>query len=169
MQAKTKVSDQTATNARGKGRELALGVLCHLESYEADERAGAIDVLWSNPPRGDAEGEDAFATLADDPAARRFATRLVKHVLDRWNQVDETIGATSRRWRLERMDRVDRNLIRLATAELLAEPKTPRGVVTSEAVRLASRYGSEKSVAFVNGLVGSLAERLRPEETRSER
>jgi transcription antitermination protein NusB len=147
---------------RPRGRELALAVLCHLESYAPAERAEARGLVWDSPPFGDAEGEDAFAVLAADSAARRFGEALVDHVLGHWSEIDEAIEQTSRRWRLARMDRVDRNVIRLAAAELLATPDTPRGVVLAEAVRLAGRYGSERSVRFVNGLVEALATRLRP-------
>lgn len=148
--------------SRPRGRELALALLCHLESYGPDERADALGLVWDSPPRGDAEGEDAFALLAGDANARRFAESLVARVIDRWSEVDEAIEQTSQRWRLDRMDRVDRNVIRLAATELLATPDTPRGVVLAEAVRLAGRYGSERSVRFVNGLVEALATRLRP-------
>lgn len=147
---------------RPRGRELALAVLCHLESYAPAERAEAVGLVWSSPPAGDAEGEDAFALLAADAAARRFAEALVTHVIARGAEIDAAIEDTSDRWRLARMDRVDRNVIRLATMELLATPETPRGVIVAEAVRLAGRYGSERSVRFVNGLVEALAARLRP-------
>jgi transcription antitermination protein NusB len=147
---------------RPRGRELALAVLCHLESYTQSERTEAMGLVWDNPPAGDAEGEDAFATLAADGAARRFAESLVARVIARWPEIDTAIEETSARWRLDRMDRVDRNVIRLAATELLATPDTPRGVILAEAVRLAARYGSERSVRFVNGLVEALATRLRP-------
>ena len=63
------------------------------------------------------------------------------------------------------MDRVDRNVIRLAAGELkCSETSTPRGVVIAEAVRLASRYGSDHSAPFVNGLVESLARYFRGSE-----
>jgi N utilization substance protein B len=147
--------------ARSRGRELALAVACHLESYAPDERAQAVPVVLDDPPHGDAEGEDAFAQLTAQPDARTFAEALVGDLLERWADVDALIEATSSRWRLERMDRVDRNVLRLAVIELgRADP--PRGVVIAEAVRLAQRYGSERSVRFVNGLAESLAQRLRP-------
>jgi N utilization substance protein B len=60
------------------------------------------------------------------------------------------------------MDRVDRNVVRMATAELLLRTAVPRAAILSEAVRLAGRYGSDRSASFVNGLVEALAKRLRP-------
>jgi hypothetical protein len=60
------------------------------------------------------------------------------------------------------MAQVDRNVLRLAAFELAARPDTPRPVILSEAVRLARRYGSERSSSFVNGVADALARRLRP-------
>lgn len=162
----------TSRGELAAGRELAFLVLCHLESYDADEREDAVAVFWRDPPgapRGDAEsGEDAEAMArprewAQRPRARAFAERLLEQLLPRWEAIDAAIEETSRRWRVARMDRVDRNALRLAAIELEAFPNTPRGVILAESVRLASRYGSERSGRFVNGIAETLARSLRPE------
>ncbi|HVH97916.1 MAG TPA: transcription antitermination factor NusB [Enhygromyxa sp.] len=160
---------------RARGRELALWILCHLESHPDDERE-AVELFWHEPPAiepGDAffdAGADELAALLVDPNARRFAQRLVDSFLDHAAQTDARIEGVSARWRMARMDRVDRNLLRIAAVEL-AHQSTPRNVVVAEAVRLAARYGSERSVAFVNGLAEALARELRDsgEGTSSER
>ena len=146
-----------------RGRELALACLCHVEGFAAPERRSALELLLAEPPRGDAAGEDHFAALAHDPAVRRFAVDLLEVVLDAWPDIDTAIASASQRWRPERMDRVDRNAIRIVAAELLHRPGTPRAVILSEAVRLAARYGGERSPTFVNGVARSLADALRPE------
>ncbi len=152
------------TGQRKAGRELALSVMCALEAYDADDveaRTHARALTLDRPPQGDADGEAAFSTLARSPGARAFAEEL----LDLWGprsaEVDALIERVSRRWRLARMDAVDRNVVRLAAVELSARPDTPRAVVLAEAVRVARRYGSDKSAPFVNGLVESLAAELR--------
>jgi N utilization substance protein B len=148
--------------SRAHGRELALLALCHLESYRPDERAGALEIFWTHAPSeaGDA-GADLRAWLAD-PDAVAFARLLLAPLLARGGETDALLEATSRSWRLSRMDRVDRNVLRLAAAEMTDLAETPRGVILAEAVRLASRYGSERSAAFVNGVAEALARRLRP-------
>ncbi|PRQ04390.1 hypothetical protein ENSA5_07930 [Enhygromyxa salina] len=150
---------------RSRGRELALWILCHLESHPGAER-DALDLFWREPPRLEL-GDDFLGPLAAelgpllaDSAARRWSRRLVEGFLADAAGIDETIEAASRRWRLVRMDRVDRSLLRLSTVELRGE-STPRNVVVAEAVRLASRYGSERSAAFVNGVAEALARVLR--------
>lgn len=147
---------------RARGRELALLALCHLESYPAAEHAEALTLLWRSPPRGDDERGALFSDLVRDQDARRRATALLEELQTHRAELDDTITATSVRWRLSRMAQVDRNVLRLAAFELAWRPRTPRPVVLSEAVRLARRYGSERSAGFVNGVAEALAQRLRP-------
>ena len=59
-----------------RGRELALACLCHVEGFAAPERRSALELLLAEPPRGDAAGEDHFATLAGDPAHQRSLRRV---------------------------------------------------------------------------------------------
>ena len=151
--------------SRARGRELGLWLLCHLESHPGAERE-AVELFWREPPAielGNEFLEPIAAELVDligDAQAQRFAKRLVQLYLDHADAVDRGIEATSARWRLARMDQVDRNLLRLAAVELGHEA-TPRNVVVAEAVRLAARYGSERSPSFVNGLAEALARDLR--------
>jgi transcription antitermination factor NusB len=71
-------------------------------------------------------------------------------------------------WRLERMSRVDRNLLRLGAWELVARKDVPRAVILDEAVELAKAYGTEESPAFVNGVLNRVADDVgRRDEDRS--
>ncbi|MCA9637825.1 MAG: transcription antitermination factor NusB [Myxococcales bacterium] len=124
-------------------------------------------IFWENPPGEGQEEAPPIAAWSAKEATREFAERLVAAVRERGGAIDATIEATSRSWRVARMDRVDRNILRLAVAELEAVPETPRAVILAEAVRLAARYGGERSAPFVNGLAESLARRLRPDEARA--
>lgn len=150
---------------RGRGRELALWMLCHLESHPGDEPE-AVELFWREPPAIEAgdpffdAGAEELAQLLVDGNVRRFARRLVDVFLAHAQAIDERIEAVSARWRMARMDRVDRNLLRIAAIEL-AHLSTPRNVIVAEVVRLAARYGSERSVAFVNGIAEALARELR--------
>jgi N utilization substance protein B len=136
--------------------------LCHLESYPPGEHEEALGLLWQSPPQADARHGTWLVELVRDPAVQRRAEAFVRGLMGRWAEIDGTISETSARWRLDRMAQVDRNVLRLAAFELLATPRTPRAVVLAEAVRLARRYGSERSAGFVNGVAEALARRLRP-------
>lgn len=153
----------SSATTRARGRELALWLLCHLESHPGQWQAG-LELFWLAQPEFDEEFSDGQADklrqILADAGARRWARRLSQAYVESGASVDARIEAVSERWRLARMDRVDRNLLRMVAVELIGE-RTPRPVVVSEAVRLAVRYGSERSPTFVNGLAEALARELR--------
>ena len=93
-----------------------------------------------------------------DAEGRAYADEAVCGVEAQLERVDQLIRIASTNWRLERMARVDRNLLRLAAWELLCRPDVPRAVILDEAVELAKRFGSEDSSAFVNGVLDRIAE-----------
>lgn len=89
-----------------------------------------------------------------------FANALVRGWADDREHIDGLIRDVSQHWRLERMARVDRNILRLATYELLSFADIPRRVTLNEAVELAKRFGSEGSAGFVNGVLDRIASDL---------
>ena len=108
-----------------------------------------------------------IATLASDERTVQQAQALLAHVLEHSAEVDAVIEKTSERWRLARMDVTDRNCMRLATVELMRTKGNKRAIV-GDAVRLASRYGSERSARFVNGVVEAIARVLRGGDDSAE-
>jgi transcription antitermination protein NusB len=126
-------------------------------------RAYALQVLYARDVEG---GTDVGAALAGwsetfeleiDDAARTFAGELVQATVNDLPRLDEIIGGASKNWRLERMSRVDRNILRLATCELASFRQTPVKVAINEAVELAKRFGAAESAAFVNGILDRIA------------
>ena len=92
-----------------------------------------------------------------DPEGREFADAALRGVAAGLDRIDEVIRKASTNWRLERMARVDRNVLRLGAWELLHGQDVPRAVILDEAVELAKRFGSEESGAFVNGVLDRAA------------
>jgi len=137
-----------SAGVRRRGRWYALQVL-----YALDINAGAApdDALDSYI--------GAFDLDLDD-RARAFAGQLVRATVAHLGEVDEIIQSVSRNWRLERMSRVDRNILRLSTCELKYTPEVPVKVAINEAVELAKRFGTAESPAFVNGLLDRIAQGL---------
>jgi len=82
--------------------------------------------------------------------------------------IDETIGDVSENWSVSRMPLVDRNILRLATYELLFVEDVPASVSINEAVELAKVFGGEDSSKFVNGVLGRIAERHVKEKEASD-
>ena len=96
----------------------------------------------------------------DEPTTDGLSGRAQRYVEGTWGDrkaLDAAISAAATGWRLERMPAVDRNIIRLALYELRTG-KTPVGVVVSEAVNLAKKFSTERSGAFVNGVLSKLIE-----------
>jgi N utilization substance protein B len=133
--------------ARHSGREAALQMLFQMEASgaTADE---AIDMFWRS------FGADA------DPESREYADLCVRGVATRRDALDEQLGKASQHWRVERMTRVDRNVLRLGTWELSERRDVPRAVVLDEAVELAKAFGNDDSSSFVNGVLDKVADAL---------
>jgi len=92
-----------------------------------------------------------------DDETKRFAEALVRGAQREQQVIDELIQKTSTNWKLERMARVDRNILRLAVYEILKRSEIPVKVSLNEAIELSKKYGSEESSAFVNGILDRIA------------
>jgi N utilization substance protein B len=91
-----------------------------------------------------------------------YTTTLVEAVEAQGPEIDTMIDETAIGWDLDRMAVVDRNVLRLAVAELLSSADVPTAVILNEAVELASAYSTDDSGRFVNGVLATLATRIRP-------
>ncbi len=97
---------------------------------------------------------DRYSINAEDADAREYADTLVRGTSGYLEEIDLLISRISLHWRLERMALVDRNLLRLATYEILHQSENvPRKVAINEAVELAKTFGTKESSAFVNGIL----------------
>lgn len=136
--------------ARRTARERALQALYHLEMSPAspDEALEAA---------GSAEGAEAVAL---DPDGRQFALELIAGVRGALPDLDGLIQQHSHHWRIDRMSRIDRNVLRLGVYELKFRPEIPLKVTINEAVELGKRFGTEESSAFVNGLLDKIGAAL---------
>ena len=97
-----------------------------------------------------------------------FVERLVRGAMSHLHAIDDLVGRCSLNWKLSRMARVDRNILRLAAYELAFEPDVPGRATLNEAIELAKRYGTEDSGKFVNGILDRIAQDLGRLEDRAE-
>jgi transcription antitermination protein NusB len=113
----------------------------------------------------DAEAGTTDRPAVAAPALDGFTRQLVLGVSDHRDEVDELIGRFARKWSVGRMPVVDRNVLRLATYEMLHEHTSP-AVVINEALELAKALSTEASSRYVNGVLESvrkaIEERDRP-------
>src|SRR6185503_13615789 len=80
--------------------------------------------------------------------------------VERMNEIDPLIAATTERWRPERMAVLDRLILRMAVCELLRDPSTPAPVVINEALELARTFTTEESVKFINGMLDAMRKKI---------
>ncbi len=125
-----------------------------------EAREQALGALYAS----DVLGRDFIDTVR----ISKRAGELAEGVWARREAIDVAIDAASKDWRIERMSAVDRNILRLATYELLYTD-LPKGIAMDQAVELAKRYSTAKSGAFVNGVLGAIADTgIRMPEARPE-
>ena len=123
---------------RRKSRESALQVLYQLNITKQDAAAAFTQF------------EDHFLP---DGAADDFVKHLVHGVLEHRLELDRLIEKYSEHWRIDRIDMIDRNILRMALFELLYCEEIPPKVTMNEAIDLGKRFGSEDSGSFINGIL----------------
>lgn len=128
------------TSPRHQARERALSLL-----YEAELKGDSPSVILS--------------ALMVPPES--YTVDLLTRIEERQAEIDTLIGGAAIGWDLKRMPVVDRNVLRLAVAELLGATDVPTAVILNEAVELASGYSTDESGRFVNGVLATLATRIR--------
>jgi len=131
-------------SARSKARKRALDVL-----FEAEIRSVPVLALLDE------------RTAAASPPVSPYAADLVQGVQEHRGQIDELLATHAQGWTLDRMPAVDRNILRIATFELLWQDDVPDPVVISEAVQLARDLSTDGSPSFINGLLARLLQ-LKP-------
>lgn len=139
---------------RTRARSYALQVLYSIDVNEVPEGTGAGRAL--------AKTRDHFDVILE-PEGEEFAGKILEAASTHRAQIDEHLQSASKNWRLERMSTVDRNILRLAAAELLYDKSIPTKVVINEAIELAKRFGTTESAAFVNGILDRVAGKVRGE------
>jgi len=92
-----------------------------------------------------------------DADTRGFTEDLFRVATTREEEIDTLIEQYSAHWRIPRMPAVDRNLLRLAVAELIGFPGTPVPIVINESLEIAKRYSDPGSLGFLNGILDAIA------------
>ncbi len=98
----------------------------------------------------------AICHLGETEKVKSYALDILKAFGSHQKEVDAEIQRLTKHWKMERVASVDKNILRLAMAELLYVPDTPVAVTIDEAVELAKKYSTEKSSQFINGILGGL-------------
>jgi transcription antitermination protein NusB len=128
--------------SRRKARQAALQALFLIEMNPEKSYLQSLEIFLGNfPVKGN---------------SRTFFSRLVEGVCDHKAEIDQIIQGHSENWRLERMSRVDCNVLRIAAFELIFCSDVPPRVAINEAIDLGKQFGTEESGAFINGILDSI-------------
>lgn len=130
---------------RRRAREAALKMLYQIQmsGYSSEE---CIESYWN--------------TLGENQDIKDFSTYLVRGVCNLLPEIDKKIESAVKNWKLERIHKVDLSILRIAIFEMFYTTEIPYKVAINEAIELAKKYGTERSPAFINGILNKLAEKL---------
>ena len=137
-------------HAKRRAREAALQMLYQCEIG----KAGAYESIATYWPAREGD-EDLPAPL------REFANGVVRGTLDRQEEIDRMLQAHAQNCRIERMNVIDRLVLRMSVYEMLTQADTPSKVIINEALELARSFSGEEAVGFVNGVLDAVRKELR--------
>ena len=136
------------TSQRHKAREFALQMLFEWDMAQKDPKR--LKRLFWRAPHASAD-------------TQKFANKLFDGTLEQVSEIDALIASVSDRWPLDRLAPVDRNILRLAIYEMRAgETDVPPKVAIDEALKLAKKFSSEESPAFLNGILDAARKKIEP-------
>ncbi len=140
--------------SRKTAREVAMK-LAFARMFDGECEESYQDVL-------DKSGISEAPTQEDLCYSQEVLKGIEEHVAD----IDSLIDELAIGWRIERMPKVDLSVLRVAIYEMVYRKDIPYGVSINEAVELAKQFGGERSSAYINGMLGTLAKRLEGEASK---
>ena len=133
-----------STLKRREARELLLGLLFESE-FRTDE---SYEAIYASSVEERLIPEDEYIKKA-------YYT-----IFEQRQTVDELIAKNAKGWKVERLSRISRSVLRLGVYELVFEPSIPYNVTINEAIELSKKFDDPKAKAFVNGVLNSVKNEL---------
>ena len=85
-------------------------------------------------------------------------------IIEQTGNLDEKISSSAPAWPIEKLNKIDLAILRLAAYEIM-NTQTPPKVIIDEAVELAKEFGSDNSSSFINGVLGDLLTKYEKSDT----
>ena len=133
-----------------------------------DRRTRARELTMQALYQLDVQGPDLFQTLDrffteadEDDFVRKLASDWTKGTWENLEQCDEPIITSTIKWQFTRLSPVDKSILRLSVYQLKFCPDIPPKVVINEAIELAKKFSTDKSPAFVNGVLDAILKKLK--------
>lgn len=139
---------------RHKARQQALEILFSREFHDTNDIQYKEREILDKEYITHADFEDH--TTAVEPAESTYCQYLIDTTTAHKDELDQIIQSYSKGWDVSRMNRTDRNIMRLALCELVyPQEQTAPSIILNEAVVLAKEYSGQQSARFVNGILGA--------------
>ncbi len=144
-QTSHETKDNRHTDKRTRARELAMQALYQLDVQGSDLLPYLNEFFVENEP---------------DIAVRKLASDWTKAAWENLEQCDQLIVTSTIKWELSRLSPVDRSILRISVYQLKFCPDVPPRVVINEAIELAKKFSTDKSFAFVNGVLDAVLKKI---------
>lgn len=135
-----------------------------------DKRTRARELAVQGLYQLEVQGPDVLESLAEfftendsHPAVRKLASEWTKGTWENLAVCDELIAASTIKWQLSRLSTVDKSIMRLSVYQLKFCPDIPPRAVINEAIELAKKFSTDKSPAFVNGVLDAVLKKMKTE------
>ena len=142
------------------GRELAMQYLFECDIRDSVTEPGTMDDFWAQ-----AEESGEFTDARVFRRARAYAETLIANAQANDDEITDYLGKFSEKWDVERMSAVDRNIMKVAVAEMLYCPDIPHVVSIDEAIEIAKDFSDEKSGVFINGILNGIKNEIEKKPT----
>ncbi|ULO09150.1 transcription antitermination factor NusB [Paenibacillus sp. 19GGS1-52] len=136
-------------------REIIVQSLYQMEMNEV-ESADAVEMLLEEA----SEENETERVITDEIQLKHYVVEHVNGVWEHKVAIDELLEHYLKGWQMSRLSRVDRQILRLATFEMVFSNDVPAKVAVNEAIDLAKHFGTEDSGKFVNGVLGKMIQEL---------
>ncbi len=97
-----------------------------------------------------------FATLDSQSDVKEYSIKIIKELQEHQSEVDEIIKKYAKNWNIERLVKMDKDVLRIALVELLYTKDAPMKVIVDEALELAKKYSTDDSASFINGILAKV-------------
>lgn len=148
---------------RSNARELAVHLI-YSQAFTGDEPEQVVSARMEKEYYEKLSAENEVYQERPSRSQMAYIDGVVSGVANRLEDLNARIQNFSIGWDISRISRLTKAIMQLAMYEILYVEDVPTGVAVSEAVRLAKKYDGDDTGAFVNGILGSFARSLTPEE-----
>ncbi|WP_379161951.1 transcription antitermination factor NusB [Paenibacillus sp. sgz5001063] len=140
---------------RRLAREIIVQSLYQMEMNEV-ESAEAVEMLIAEA----SEENETERVITDEIELKTYVVAHVNGVWEHKMAIDDMLEHYLKGWQMSRLSRVDRQILRLATFEMVFGNDVPAKVAVNEAIDLAKHFGTEDSGKFVNGVLGKMIQEI---------